>query len=152
VFSFLQKQTYPEKDSFLTPCIGVGGSSMFVVFYDAEKDILLQSSELPLFESEGSGRFNVETVLVAWLTVNYNFLCSGVTTEMQTLKADFFSQAKDKLEIYNSQLKFSNVRNSAGESVEPRGDFVPSQFLLERQERINSIQQRIFLSKLEERS
>ena len=149
VFSFLQKQWHPERDIYLTPCIGVDSSSLLVMFYDSENDVLLESTKVPLLAYEGGKMFNLEAVLVAWLTVNYIFLCTGITDGMQFLKADFFNQARNKIEIYQSKLKITNVGISTCENKYVTEDFVSSQFLLERQERINLIQHKRFASKLE---
>ena len=149
VFSFLQKQRHPERDIYLTPCIGVGSSSLLVMFYDSENDVLLESTKVPLLAYEEGMMFNLEAVLVAWLTVNYIFLCTGITDGMQSLKADFFNQARNKIEIYQSKLKITNVGISTCENKYVTEDFVSSQFLLERQERINLIQHKRFASKLE---
>lgn len=118
VYSFLQRQTHPEWSSFLTPCIAVGRLNMLVMFYDCEHDILLESSMIPLFETtetseETPRRVNLAAILVSWLVVNHRYLCSGLTEDMKvTYKADFFSQMRDKVDIYEKKLSFGNVGTS----------------------------------------
>lgn len=118
VFSFLQRQTHPEWSSFLTPCVAVGGLNMLVMFYDCEHDVLLESSMIPLFETtetseETPRRINMAAILVSWLIVNYKYFCSGLTKDMKvTYKAEFFSQMRDKVDIYEKRMSFGNVGTS----------------------------------------
>lgn len=51
VYSFVQKQTRPEWNCFLTPCVPVACCEVLVMFYDSKHDVLLESSTIPLFES-----------------------------------------------------------------------------------------------------
>jgi hypothetical protein len=108
VFSFLQKKRHPELSNFLIPCVGIASNAMLLMFYDSEHDVLLESSLVPLYE-ESERRFSVEAVFITWLTVNYKFLCTGLTDEMMSYKAGFFEQAKEKLDIYKNNLKMPNV-------------------------------------------
>lgn len=118
VFSFLQRQTHPEWSSFLTPCVAVGGLNILVMFYDCEHDVLLESSMIPLFETtetseETPRRINMAAILVSWLIVNYKYFCSGLTKDMKvTYKAEFFSQMRDKVDIYEKKMSFGNVGTS----------------------------------------
>jgi hypothetical protein len=104
VFSFLQKKRHPELSNFLIPCVGIAGDAMLLMFYDSEHDVLLESSLVPLFK-ESESRFSVEAVFITWLTVNYKYLCTGLTDEMMSCKAGFFEQAKEKLDVYKNDLK-----------------------------------------------
>lgn len=118
VFSFLQRQTHPEWSSFLTPCVAVGGLNMLVMFYDCEHDVLLESSMIPLFETtetseETPRRINMAAILVSWLVANYKYFCSGLTKDMKvTYKADFFTQMRNKVDIYEKKMSFGNVGTS----------------------------------------
>lgn len=111
VYSFLQKKTHPERTHFLTPCVGVGNSSMVVMFYDSEQDVFIESSPIPLFQTTGPGEmaFDDTAILVSWLTVNYRFLSSGLTTAMRVCKGDFFKEAEEKLSVYEEELQLGNV-------------------------------------------
>lgn len=126
VYSFLQRQTHPEWSSFLTPCFAVGGFNMLVMFYDCEHDILLESSIIPLFETtetteETPRRVNLAAILVSWLVVNHRYLCSGLTKDMKvTYKADFFSQMRNKVDIYEKKLSFGNVGTSDCSTLKSR--------------------------------
>ncbi|XP_033750162.1 uncharacterized protein LOC117334577 [Pecten maximus] len=114
VFSFLQKHRHPESDNFLIPCIGITREDIIVYLYDSVHDVLLESSLLPLqgMVSSPGNKLNLVAVLVSWLVVNYKYLCGGVMEEMKTTKAEFFSQAKEKLSIYETYLKSGDVRNT----------------------------------------
>ncbi|KAK3098084.1 hypothetical protein FSP39_015965 [Pinctada imbricata] len=145
VFSFLQKQTHPERDHFLTPCIGVGNSEMIVMFYDSEHDVLLESSRMPILDISEHDKGNVlsfATIVVSWFIVNYKYLCSGLTEHMKsTYKADFFNQAKDKIHVYEKNLNLGNV----GISVEKRSlahsseEVVSSTFLYKKHKKLSKL-------------
>lgn len=111
VFSFLQKKAHPERDSFLTPCIGIGSSELVVMFYDSEHDILLESSSIPLFTDPSSLEFSYTAILVSWLVVNYNFLCTGLPDHMMAYKSDFCVHAGKKLKVYEENLVLGNVNS-----------------------------------------
>lgn len=112
VFSFLQKKKHPERENFLTPCIGIGSTELIVMFYDSEHDVLLESSSVSLFENEFSCEFSFEAILVYWLTVNYKYFCCGIVEKDKKHKSNFFVHAKDKIHIYEDKLKLGNVSNS----------------------------------------
>lgn len=111
VFSFLQKKAHPERDSFLTPCIGIGSSELVVMFYDSEHDILLESSSIPLFTDPSSLEFSYTAILVSWLVVNYNFLCTGLPDHMTAYNSDFCVHAGKKLKVYEENLVLGNVNS-----------------------------------------
>lgn len=114
VFSFLQKQTHPERKHFLTPCIGVGNTSMIVMFYDSEHDVILESTHIPLFRTCGVNKYEFDdaAILVSWLSVNYKFLCSGLTEEMKKIDSGFFIEAQEKIKIYEEKLQLGNIARS----------------------------------------
>lgn len=112
VFSFFQKKRHPERNNFLTPCIGIGSSELIVMLYDSEHDVLLESSSVPLFNNDSSLKFSLQAILVCWLTVNYKYFCSGLCEEYQQHKSNFFVHAKEKIQIYEDKLSLGNVGNS----------------------------------------
>lgn len=109
VFSFLQKKRHPYREHFLTPCIGVGRSELFIMLYDSEHDVLLESSTVPLFENDFSCEFSLCAILVCWLTVNYQYFCSGLDEKYKMLKSNFFDIVKEKITVYEEELQFQNV-------------------------------------------
>ncbi|XP_061163727.1 uncharacterized protein LOC133172909 [Saccostrea echinata] len=115
VFSFLQKQKHPEYSNFLTPAVGVGISEMTIMFYDAEHDVLLESTRVPLFDSpeEDCRKFSLAAILISWLVVNYKYLSSGLVDTMQTYTADFHNHTRGKIEIYEQKLSLGNVGSSS---------------------------------------
>lgn len=114
VFSFFKKQTRPERKHFLSPCIGVGNSSMIVMFYDSEHDVILESSHIPLFRTCGENKYEFDdaAILVSWLSVNYKFLSSGLTEEMKKFKSGFFTEAQEKINVYEEKLQLGNIARS----------------------------------------
>ncbi|XP_069124167.1 uncharacterized protein [Argopecten irradians] len=108
VFSFLQKQYHPENSHFLCPCIGVTRTALVFYFYDSEYDILLESSRIPLLDSETD--INLLAIITSWLVVNYKYLSSGLPETLQNSEsAGFFCHAEEKIEKYRNHLKFGNV-------------------------------------------
>lgn len=112
VFSFLQKKRHPDRDQFLTPCIGIGNSELIIMLYDSEHDVLLESSTIPLFENEFSCEFSYCAILVCWLTVNYKYFCSGLVEKYKMFKSNFFNIAREKINVYEEKLQFQNVNSS----------------------------------------
>lgn len=111
VFSLLQEKRHPERENFLTPCIGIGNSELIILFYDSEHDVLLESSRVPLFESPVSCKFSYSSILACWLVVNYKVFCSGLVEEFKICKSNFFLHASEKINIYKEELKFQNVNS-----------------------------------------
>ena len=111
VFSFLQKKRHPERENFLTPCIGIGSSELVIMMYDSEHDVLLESSTIPLFENDFSCDFSYCAILVCWLTVNYRYFCSGLVQKYKMFKSSFFNIVKEKITVYEDKLQFQNVNS-----------------------------------------
>ena len=109
VFSFIQKKTHPEREHFLTPCIGIGSTELLVMFYDSEHDVLLESCSVPLYKDSVSGKFSYTAILVCWLTVNYKFLCTGLLQSVKEYTSDFFVHASEKMKVYEEKLQLGNV-------------------------------------------
>lgn len=120
VFSFLKRKSHPDRNHFLTPCIGISNSEMVVVLYDAKNDVLLESSPIPLFKDSFSGEFSHTAVLVSWLTVNYKYLCTAVPEHFTNDKSEFFVHAKNKLPMYQENLRFGGVLKNPATNL-PRG-------------------------------
>lgn len=133
VFSFLQKQIHPVRKHFLTPCIGVGNSSLIVMFYDSEHDVILESSRIPLFQTCGVNKYEFDDVaiLVAWLSVNHKFLCSGLTEEMKKFTCGFFTEAKEKLKVYEENLHLGNIARFVPVPIFPKRSLQWSSFIEE---------------------
>lgn len=111
VFSFLQKKRHPERENFLTPCIGIGSSELVIMMYDSEHDVLLESSTIPLFEKDSPCDFSYVAILVCWLTVNYQYFCSGLVERCKMFKSNFFNIAKEKTFVYQDKLHYQNVNS-----------------------------------------
>lgn len=141
VFSFLQKQTHPEREHFLTPCIGVGYTELLVMFYDAEHDVLLESAKMPVAKAMQPNKFSLIAVIVSWLVVNYKYLCTGLTEEMGNFyKADFFKHAMPKLDVYKEKLRMGNVAVlNTSESNQPHYFFKDNSYLRERRKKLKEV-------------
>lgn len=88
---------------------------MFVMFYDCEYDVLLESLMIFLFEiieifEEILRRINMVVILVLWFIVNYKYFCFGLIKDMKVIyKVEFFFQMRDKVDIYEKKMLFGNV-------------------------------------------
>jgi hypothetical protein len=112
VFSFLQKKRHPGLEHFLIPCIGIRSSELIVMLYDSEHDVLLESSTVHLFRKDSACEFSYSAILVCWLTVNYQYFCSGLVEEFKKFKSNFFEVAKEKITVYEKNLQFQNVTST----------------------------------------
>ncbi|KAK3093719.1 hypothetical protein FSP39_019226, partial [Pinctada imbricata] len=139
VFSFLQKKRHPEWNNFLIPCIGIGDEDLLIMFYDSEHDILLESSLVPLYSKLNKKKYSVEAIVVTWLAVNYNFLCTGLTNEMHAYKADFFAQAKSTLNVYENELTIQGVEPAYSEEIVLPSEWDYNEYLLEKNDKIDEL-------------
>ncbi|XP_069141160.1 uncharacterized protein [Argopecten irradians] len=115
VFSFLNKKLHPCSESYLVPCLGSCGTDLVVYLYDAQHDVLLESCQFEL-RNKTTGALNLVTIIVTWLVVNYRYTCTGLTPYMMK-KSNFFTSAKEKLQVYQEDLKFGCVGLSEAEVV-----------------------------------
>ena len=106
VYSFLQRNKHPEYKTSLAPCIGISKKHVVFYFYDCEHDYLLESTCFDL-QVPGLG-IKKSTVLAMWMTLNYKYLCSGITHAIKEsgYTADFEKFGKDKMESYKNHLSF----------------------------------------------
>ncbi|KAK3094459.1 hypothetical protein FSP39_001966 [Pinctada imbricata] len=67
------------------PTVGVSKTHIQFHFYDSQKDIYLLSCEMPLFDipMEEEQQLNLTTILAIWLVMNYSYLMTGSTSEME---------------------------------------------------------------------
>ena len=122
VFSFLQKHKHQEYKTFLAPCIGISKKHVVFYFYDSDHDFLLESS---CFDLQVPGRgIKKSTVLAMWLTLNYKYLCSGITVAIKEsgYTADFHTFGKDKMELYKNRLTFGCGQSSSSKEYYDAGD------------------------------
>ena len=108
VFSFLQNQQDTQQNISLIPTIGFSSTQLMVYFYDSKKDVLLQSAGF--FLNRGADD-RTKAILVAWLVVNYKYLCDGLIDPLTAVpKANFFNVCDETaLNIYKSDLMHLDV-------------------------------------------
>ena len=147
VFSFLQKKRHPELSNLLIPCVGMADNAMLLMFYDSEHDVLLESSPIPLYSSTCKNKFSAEAVLIAWLAVNYRFLCTGLTDDMLPYKAGFFDQAKDCITVYENDLTMQNVGPPPVKETILPSEWSYNAYLLEKQNNLNEVSIKLTLEK-----
>ena len=102
VFSFLQNNRNRFKlNNSLIPGIGISSRSFYINMYDSVNDVLLSTHSLGLF---GVGKPLVDKVVLLWLTLNYRYLCTGVTEEMINCKSEFHRRLDDMLPEYTDNV------------------------------------------------
>lgn len=105
VFSFLQnKGNELEKSVSLIPLIGIGSETVIIHFYDSVNDVLLQTPVCELFLPQRE-QFNIQTIVLLWLTLNHHLLCTGTTGRLKQYKANFFSLPEEKLSMYKNNVQ-----------------------------------------------
>lgn len=104
VFSFLQKKFNRDKlKNCLVPGIGISSERLYIYFYDSEHDVLISSDyKLDMFRRKR--KLIDEVVVLLWLTLNYRYLCTGITEEMKGFRAVFFQKAGPLLDAYRDNV------------------------------------------------
>ena len=116
VFSFLQNQQDMQQNISLIPTIAVSSTQLMVYFYDSKHDVLLQSAGF--FLNRGADD-RLKAILVAWLVVNYRYLCDGLIDPLTTVpKANFFNVCDEAaLNIYKSDLMHCDARRGETQTL-----------------------------------
>ncbi|OWF51333.1 uncharacterized protein LOC110449324 [Mizuhopecten yessoensis] len=115
VFSFLQKKKYPDSKNLFVPAIGVSAKEVIFFLYDCKEDVLMQSVKMPWRSGKG---VRYSTLIAVWLVVNYKYLGSGLTGNLEHApKSNFFSLAGEVLNVYKNDLIMGSVRGSYEEDT-----------------------------------
>ena len=103
VFSFLQhKHNYEKLRNNLIPGISINNGKLVVFMYDCEKDVLLGSVAMDLFDKNN---IHMRTVIFLWLVLNYKLFCSGVIDDFKNVKANFHRLiGAEKLKKYKTEV------------------------------------------------
>lgn len=80
------------KQKGLIPLIGLASSYIKLHFYDCEKDILLRCNTLDYIQQRVDGLFDVEVIVMLWLTLNYQLFCTGVPEGLEKYQAFFHEE------------------------------------------------------------
>ncbi|VDI32471.1 Hypothetical predicted protein [Mytilus galloprovincialis] len=102
VFSFLQRKENRNNLKHLVPTIGISKKKIVIYFYDSEEDVLLGTTELDLFGYKSTICY--DTIVILWLTLNYDIFCTGITDSMKNCKAEFFTRVGSFLENYRNDV------------------------------------------------
>ena len=110
MFSFIQNKKHPNLSNFLIPNIFISTREFRIVMYDAEKDILICSVPLPIFQPYPSNSLQIASIIILWMVLHHRMFCVGIDTEafseMKKIQSNFKERAKDKLDIYVNASKF----------------------------------------------
>lgn len=100
VFSFLQEKYNRKKlRNCLVPGIGIDAKSLLFYFYDSENDLLMGTTCLETFFSQVNEPLVVDHVVFLWLTLNYQYFCSGPDEFMKNYQAGFKHAEKYRKEV-----------------------------------------------------
>lgn len=105
VFSCIQKKKYPTFPNHMVPNIVISPENFRVIMYDAEKDVLLCSKSIDLFNPEESETLSKKAVVVLWMILHYRLFCSGMKNVkerlLQECKSTFPKCVHEKWNIYS---------------------------------------------------
>ena len=141
-FSFLQGKRHPEYTNTLIPSIGISCSDVMIFFYDSKHDKLLQCATFSLFERNKS-TLKISSIIGLWLALNYKVFSSSspsISAFVETLpSADFFVVAKEKLNIYRSNLQFGKCSGHEARAEQYRIDGEVNEEELKSSEKLKSL-------------
>lgn len=69
----------------MVPNIVISPENFRVIMYDAEKDVLLCSNSIDLFNPEESEKLSEKAIVVLWMVLHYRLFCSGMTNVKKKL-------------------------------------------------------------------
>lgn len=106
VFSFLQnKLNASGSENSLVPGVGICADKLIIFLYDCKEDVLLQSTQMKLFSSQGEEVLSCRAVVILWLVLNYGIFCTGIPDKYKQYKADFHERlGPDYLQIYMKEV------------------------------------------------
>jgi hypothetical protein len=111
VFSLVQRQRHPNALHHMVPNIVISPEKFEIVMYDAEKDVLLYSNSIFLFnlDSPENRSLTSEAVLILWLVLHYRVFCSGLDKAspavLERCQSNFKNLVESKWDIYSNSLK-----------------------------------------------
>lgn len=89
----------------MVPNIVISPENFRVIMYDAEKDVLLCSKSIDLFNPEESETLSKKAVVVLWMILHYRLFCSGMKNVkerlLQECKSTFPKCVHEKWNIYS---------------------------------------------------
>lgn len=108
VFSFLKKKC-DERLRFI-PNILISREEFRILMYDVENDLLICSQPLFIFFKKS---LRMSSMIILWMVLHYELFVRDIrvdfeskSVDLKKFQANFKKRAKDKLAIYEDELKF----------------------------------------------
>ncbi|XP_062615123.1 uncharacterized protein LOC134276851 [Saccostrea cucullata] len=111
VFSLTENQKHPNCLNHMVPNIVISPEKFEIVLYDAERDILLCSNSIFLFNLDLPEHRSLtnEAIIILWMVLHYEIFCSGFEKASNDVlvkcKSNFKSLVESKWDIYSNSLK-----------------------------------------------
>ncbi|XP_061190886.1 uncharacterized protein LOC133199005 [Saccostrea echinata] len=111
VFSLTEKQKHPNFFHHMVPNIVISPEKFEIVLYDADRDTLLCSNSIFLFNLDLPEHRSLtnDAVLILWMVLHYELFCSGFDKAsddlLDTCKSNFKNLVQSKWDIYSTSLK-----------------------------------------------
>jgi hypothetical protein len=116
----------------MVPNIVISPEKFEIMMYDADKDILLCSNSVSLFNLDvpENRTLTNEAVIVLWMVLHYRIFCSGFDTASQAViencESNFKNLVQRKWNIYSDSLKccvagFPSVKSLSVNELMHRG-------------------------------
>lgn len=108
VFSCLKFQSPLQCNNRMVPNIVISKKKIKIILYDAEKDVLLYSRSISLFDSHR--KLSSIAIVVLWMVLHYRLFCSGFSgvskKAIKKCKSGFPVLVGDKWETYSTDLNY----------------------------------------------
>lgn len=108
VFSCLKKKSALQCNNHMVPNIVISKKKIKILMYDAEKDVLLYSRSISLFDSQR--KLSRIAIVVLWMVLHYRLFCSGFSgvnrDTIEMCKSGFPVLVGNKWNTYSNDLNY----------------------------------------------
>lgn len=108
VFSCLKKKSALQCNNHMVPNIVISKKKIKILMYDAEKDVLLYSRSISLFDSQR--KLSSIAIVVLWMVLHYRLFCSGLSgvdrDNIEMCKSGFPVLVGNKWNTYSNDLNY----------------------------------------------
>ena len=103
--AFVQVKKDTSLSGWMIPGFGCTRDEIYLFMYDPEEDILLQHSKLINLWVPTTNKFDLDSVIIIWLFLNFKlFVKPDISKMFQLRKSMFHSLASEVLEIYKEGM------------------------------------------------
>lgn len=108
VFSCLKKKSALQCNNHMVPNIVISKKKIKILMYDAEKDVLLYSRSISLFDSQR--KLSSIAIVVLWMVLHYRLFCSGFSgvdrDAIEMCKSGFPVLVGNKWNTYSNDVNY----------------------------------------------